>query len=250
MDFRTAPTKIPDIRQFLIDKLIESYERKYREQFKDKFKDLGLEKLDPNIKDLVKLFTVLKILGYTLSLVIDNVDQHYPLSPEIQHEVFLEAQFLTDTLKTITIMSLREESFFRSRLVGVFDAYYIRKFHILSPNFLDVVENRIDYLLEILDLQEEEIRQKVRTRRSLEGKIEDLKMFFRIIRDSLKTPGGKRKLVSGFIENIAGGDMRRALELFDIFLVSGNTKVYEMLERYRETGFYQIAYHQLIKSIN
>jgi len=239
-----------EFRKFLIAKIVEDYERKYAGRMNEQeLKALDLEKIDPTIEGLTKLFTILKILGYTISLVIDNVDQHYPLSPEVQHKVFLEAQFLTDILKTITILSLREESFFKSNLTGVFNAYYISKFHIVSPNFLQLVENRINYLLKILESPEPEIRNRVKTRRPLANKMEDLKAFLIIIRNSFRGYKGRRKMITQFIENIAGGDMRRALELFNLFLVSGNTKVYEMLQIYKDYGSYQIAYHHLIKSI-
>lgn len=250
VDFRTAPSTLEDFRKFMVDKIVEEYEKKYSNRLKEELKGLDLERVDRTIEDLTKLVTILKILGYTISLVIDNVDQHYPLSPEIQHKVFLEAQYLTDVLKTVTILSLREESFFKSNLSGVFNAYYITKFHIVSPNFIDLVANRIDYLLETLELPEPEIKRKVKTRRDLGSRrIDELKQFFRIIESSFKDRRGRRKHITRFFESIAGGDMRRALELFNLFLLSGNTKVYEMLQIFNQTGNYQIAYHHVIKSI-
>jgi len=250
VDFRTAPPELQDFRNFLLNKIVDDYERKYANKLKDELKGLDLQKISPTIEGLTKLFTILKILGYTVSLVVDNVDQHYPLSPETQHKVFLETQHLTDALKTVTILSLREESFFKSNLSGVFDAYYIAKFHITSPNFHELIANRINYLLEILDLPSTEIGKKIKTRRTLlHSEIEDLKIFFQILRNSFRTPTGKPKYITRFIENIAGSDMRRALELFNLFLISGNTRVHEMLETFKKTGSYQIAYHQVIRSI-
>ena len=40
-----------------------------------------------------------------------------------------------------------------------------------------------------------------------------------------------------------------SLDLFANFLISGNTKIDEMLGIYRNSGAYQIAYHQFLKSI-
>jgi KaiC/GvpD/RAD55 family RecA-like ATPase len=250
IDFRTAPPELTDYRGFILRKIVEHYQAKYANELKDKLKGLDLERIDPTIEGVTKLFTVLKIIGYTISLVVDNVDRTYPLSPETQHKIFLDAQYLTDTLKTITILSLREESFFKAHLTGVFDAFYIRKFHIVSPNFLELITSRINYLLEILNLPPTEIAKKVKTRRTLlDNELRDLKIFFQILRDSLKTPTGKPKYITRFIENIAGSDMRRALELFNLFLISGNTKVNEMLNTFQKTGSYQISYHQVLKSI-
>lgn len=250
VDFRTAPARIKDFREFLITKIAQEYENKYAKRLEKELQGLDVEKINPTIKDLIRLFTVLKLFGYTLSLVIDNVDQHYSLSPEIQHQLFLEAQYLTDTLKTITILSLREESFFKSALSGVFDAYYLTKFHIVSPNFLELIEARTNYLLEVLELSDSEIRRKVKTRRPLLSKeMEDLKIFFKIVLDSFRGPEGKRKGITRFVESIAGGDMRRALELFNLFLISGNTRMSRILGIYRKLGSYQIAYYELLTSI-
>lgn len=250
VDFRTAPPKVMDFKEFLITKIAQEYEKKYAKRLEKELQGLDVEKINPTIEDLIRLFTILKLLGYTISLVVDNVDQHYSLSPEIQHKIFLEAQYLTDTLKTITILSLREESFFKSALSGVFDAYYITKFHIVSPNFLELIESRIDYLLEILELSDSKMRRKVKTRRLLLSKeIDDLKTFFKIVLDSFRGPKGKRKQITRFIESIAGGDMRRALEMSNLFLISGNTRMSKMLSIYREIGSYQIAYDQLLRSI-
>jgi len=250
VDFRTAPSELQDFRGFLLSKIVDYYEKKYANELKDKLAGLDLQRIDPTIEGVTKLFAILKILKYNVSIVVDNVDRTYPLSPETQHRVFLETQYLTDTLKTITILSLREESFFKSNLSGVFDAYYITKFHMVSPNFHDLIANRIDYLLEILDLPSSEIGKKVKTRRSLlDSELRDLKVFFQILRDSFRTPTGKPKYITQFIQNIAGSDMRRALELFNLFLISGNTKVYEMLETFKDTGSYQVSYHQVLKSI-
>ncbi len=52
----------------------------------------------------------------------------------------------------------------------------------------------------------------------------------------------------------SGGDMRRTLELFGNFLMSGNTKINEILEKNKKDlrnhgEGYTIAYHQLLKSI-
>jgi KaiC/GvpD/RAD55 family RecA-like ATPase len=250
IDFRTAPPVLQDFRNFMITKIVENYEKRYLNDLKDKLAGLDLKKIEPTVEGLTKLFTILKILGYTVSIVVDNVDRQYPLSPETQHRVFQEAQYLTDLLKTITILSLREESFFKANLSGAFDAYHITKFHIVSPNFHELIANRINFLLEILDLSIAEIGKKIKTRRTLlEPEIQDLKSFFKIIRDSFKTPEGKPKYITRFIQNIAGLDMRRALELFNLFLISGNTKVSEMLGTYKRTGSYQISYHQVIKPI-
>ena len=56
--------------------------------------------------------------------------------------------------------------------------------------------------------------------------------------------------ISEFMSKTSGGDMRRTLDLFGNFLMSGNTKIDEILEKNRKSNTgYTIAYHQLLKSI-
>ena len=43
--------------------------------------------------------------------------------------------------------------------------------------------------------------------------------------------------------------MRWVLQLFGVYLMSGNTKINEMLREFKKSGRYYIAHHQLLKSI-
>lgn len=250
VDFRTAPTDLTDLKSFLTDKIWKYYEKVYVEPLKTDLASFSFDANEPSLQRITKLFVLLKLMGYTLSLVIDNVDQHYMLYPEMQQKVFLEAQNLTDQLKTITLLSLREESFFRHGLSGVLGAYYVSAFHVTSPGFGDLVQSRIEYLLGILKMPDHEIAKRIKTRRSLLGKeLQDLSAFFEIIRDSFKSKTSKPTYVMNFIESIAGSNMRKGLEMFNMFLISGNTKVNEMLGYLRREGAYHIAYHNVLRSI-
>lgn len=250
VDFRNAPTDLADIKNFLIKKIVEHYERTYAERLRDKLEPLGLYKTEHTLEWLTKLFTALKILKYTLSIVIDNVDQHYQLFPEMQQKVFVETQHLTDALRAITILSLREESFFKHGLAGAFGAYYITRFHVTSPNFNDVLLSRITYLLKMLELPESEIIKRIKARRGLLDKeIEDIRQFFEIVKDAFAPTASTPKYVARFLENVAGSNMRKGLDMFNLFLISGNTKVHEMLERFRTQGSYTLAHHHVMKSI-
>ncbi|MCJ7633102.1 hypothetical protein MUP77_12010, partial [Candidatus Bathyarchaeota archaeon] len=91
---------------------------------------------------------------------------------------------------------------------------------------------------------------RIKTRRALLGKeLEDVKAFFEIIRDSFKSKTTKPRYVMQFIESIAGANMRKGLDMFNLFLISGNTKVNEMLKYLRNQGSYTIAYHHVMRSI-
>lgn len=247
VNFRDAPADESSIRQYIYDSILEDFFEKYTELFNELRTKYEFEVIGANLKDLTLLFAFLKGLGYTLSIVIDNVDQHRSLSPDYHEKVFIEANSITKKFRTITIMTLREESFYRSGIGGVFDAYYIEKFIIPHPDFVKLIMYRLDYILDKLELPEDEFKQLIRTNLDFDYRLKRIKKFLQIVKDSIARRPDVG--ISQFMTRTCGGNMRRALELFARFLVSGNTKIQEMLDIYNYSGFYQIAYHHFIKSI-
>ena len=117
----------------------------------------------------------------------------------------------------------------------------INTINITSPLFKEVVNARIDYLFELLELSYKEIQQKIGTRKRIERDKRDIITFLDLVKDSVS--------IVEFIEHIAGGDMRTALKFLSSFLVSGNIKIQEILGKYRRQGFYDVARHQFLKAI-
>lgn len=248
VDFRTAPTDKQSIRKHILDNILEQFKAKYGKLLKDYLLKLRMETVQATSDDLAKLFLLLHYEGYIPSLVVDNVDQHIVESPTYHESVFLEANSLTKEFQTITIMTLREESFYSSSTAGVFNAYYIEQYRIMPPDFRKIVLNRLNYILTILDLPNEELQQLLEVNLNFEPQILTIKGFLNSIKFTLTHRANKS--VSKFISQTSGGNMRRALELFASFLVSGNTKVREIVEAKNKDGsFYIIAEHQFVKSI-
>jgi hypothetical protein len=151
----------------------------------------------------------------------------------------MEAIHLTDLFKTVIIMSLREETFLTSTKTGVFDAYDIPKFHISSPNFISVINSRLDFAIKVIPTEfnfSPDVASK-------------LIKYFKIIKSSLILGNPQSERLINFMESISVGDIREALRMFNYFTVSGNTDVTEIFKIFDDTGAYQIAYHQFIKSI-
>lgn len=247
IDFRDAPTDKKSIRSYILGSILGEFKLKYGDLLSSFLEKLKMEKAEPTIEDLSKLFLMLKYEGYVPSLVIDNVDQHIFESPTYHESVFLEANNLTKELRTITIMTLREESFYRSSIGGVFDAYYIEQYRIMPPDFRKLLLYRLSYVLRKLELPEEELQKWLNVSLNFKPQLEMIREFLNIIKDTLQQRANKS--VSRFISKTSGGNMRRALELFASFLVSGNTKVWEIVETKRREGSYIIAEHQFVKSI-
>jgi hypothetical protein len=154
----------------------------------------------------------------------------------MQEKIFLETEHITDELRLVTILTLREETYYRSTLVGPLDAYDKRKFYISSPKFELVILNRIDYLLDLLKKNPDVINKILKTSCDLEDKIDEIVAFFKIIKYSLERKKiNKAASITYFITQISAGNMRVALRI--------------MLHIYEEQGVYMIHNYQFLKSV-
>ena len=147
-------------------------------------------------------------------IFIDNVDQ---LSPEYQAQIFLLAQRVTGLVGSITIVALREESYYTANVSKTFTAYSSRKFHIASPNFQKMIGNRIEYSLRRLQQQ----RDNAGVTRDEENKSQDIYDFLRIVEVGIL----ENTRIGRFIKALCYGNMRFALEMFCMFITSGETDV-------------------------
>jgi len=246
IDFRYAPREEEKIRDHILKGILDEFRIKYGDLLVNYLKKLKIDKVEPTVEDILKLFLMLKYEGYIPSLVIDNVDQHIHESPTFHESVFLDANNLTKELRTITIMTLREESYYGSR-TGVFDAYYIDQYRITPPNLRKLLLYRLDYVLRKLELSKDELKKWLKADLDFVTRIETIKEFLDIVKVTLQQRANRS--VSRFVSRTCGGDMRKSLELFANFLVSGNTKIKEILDTKHREGSYIIAEHQFIKSI-
>lgn len=176
-----------------------------------------------------------------LVLFIDNVDQ---LSPSYQAQIFLLAQRITRTVGSITVLALREESYYTANLQKTLTAYTSRKFHIASPRFRRMIDSRVRFALEVLEKNQGPTEYVLRSGISIDRKA--VADFLRIIETSIFE---QNRNIARFIEALCFGNMRQALDMFTTFMTSGATDVDKMLGIYRQTGGYFVAFHEFVKSI-
>lgn len=202
-----------------------------------------LEKWQADATDYVpRLLRVAKSdRGLQTVLFMDNVDQ---LSPAYQAQVFLLAQRVTRTVGSLTVLALREESYYTASLQKTLTAYTNRKFHIASPRFRRLIDSRIKFALDILEREKGPIDYVLRDGISIDRvAIAD---FLRIIETSIFE---QNLNIARFIEALCFGNMRLALDMFTMFMTSGATAVDKMLNIYRRDGAYFVAFHEFVKSI-
>ena len=174
-------------------------------------------------------------------LFIDNVDQ---LDSEYQAQIFLLAQRITRMAGSVTVIALREESYYAPSVQNTFTAYTSHKFHIASPQFLPMIQNRIQYAIRALETQKNKIAGTVLHAQAFDSR--DISDFLRIVEFSILEWSRR---ISRFIECICFGNMRSALQMFTTFLTSGATDVDKMLLIYRRSGQYNVAFHEFQKSV-
>jgi len=202
-----------------------------------------LEKWQSNTSDYVPrlLRVIQKDRRARIILFIDNVDQ---LSPLYQGQVFLLAQRMTRSIDALTILALREESYYTANLQRTLTAFTSRRFHIASPQFRKLIDNRIRYALNILEKSLGPVRYVLGDGVPIDRAA--VASFLRIIEKSIFE---KNMNIARFIEALCFGNMRQALDMFTLFMTSGATDVDKMLNIYEREGAYFVAFHEFVKSI-
>jgi predicted type IV restriction endonuclease len=248
VDFKNAPSDEKCIRDYIFKSIFEDFKRKYSELFLKCLDKTKIEKAEPTFEHIKAMLSALRDEGFVLSLVVDNVDQHIFQSSTFHESVFIEANNLSKELKTITIMTLREESFYKSSTGGPFDAYYIEQYRIMPPDLQSLLLLRLKYVQRKLKLPKTELQKWLCVGTTYNPPLDMISSFLASIEFTLEQKANRG--VVRFVSGTSGGNMRRALELFANFLVSGNTKVKEIVEtRNKVADTYIIAEHQFIKSI-
>jgi len=174
-------------------------------------------------------------------LFIDNVDQ---LAPKYQASIFMLAQRITNMVNSVTVISLREESYYAVAVQKTFTAYTNRKFHIASPRFRPLIGTRIKFALKALDDAKD--TYNLFSHSGIHINKQDLADFLRIVQKSIF---GINRNIARFVDAICYGNMRWALQMFGTFLCSGAVDVDKMLRIYRRDGNYYVAFHEWVKSI-
>jgi hypothetical protein len=183
-----------------------------------------------------------------LIIIIDNADQ---FNDEIQEQVFLFAHSLAKTSLCGTVISLREGYYYKWRFSPPFDAYESNVYHITAPKYSEILQKRLDYTLENLDVNDIEIEaqnaQGYKVKINNQAVIEFLSSLKSSIFSSDNTD------IINFLNQTTYPNIREGLRIFKLFLTSGHTKVedYIIRERFRtgEESHSPIPFHEFIKSI-
>ena len=184
----------------------------------------------------LKLIESLRRQHRGLVVVIDNTDQYSAL----QEYCFTVARQIATDLKSLVIVSMREEKFYASSIHGVLDAFQNSGFHLSSPSPRTVFLKRLGFVHDLLtnDRSCDELLG-VDTPGHVRTTLARLLLNFQT---EFNTPNSH---LSNFLTACAHGNIRLALELFRGMLQSRYTNIDEITSRNDWT--WQI--HQVLKPV-
>ena len=171
-------------------------------------------------------------------VVIDNADQR---SDDIQQKAFLAAQEIAEHWQATVFIALRIETFYRSQRLGTLSGYHPKAFTIAPPRIDTVIEKRLNFALRLTsgDIPVKNLGDDIGIN------LERLDSIIRVFLRSLKENGD---LVE-FLDNIAGGNVRLALDLVRGFLGSGHVNTDKIIQIFEQSGRYIIPLHEFYRAV-
>ena len=271
IDFGSGPTLAQDLSLFIMDEMkkqllerygIDTEERNFvfgvlhrdldrfekgvyadiRDISPETFKKKRLEYVEEKLRnkdEYLRLCLTHIYKGRKKQVVIflDNVDQ---CSDELQEEAFMIGQSMADRWPVTVFISIRPQTFYKSRISGTLDAYHPRAFTIGPPRVDEVVNKRLRYGINLLD------------RGTILGladrvtiKVQSLKDYLEVLACSFD----ESRYLNEFLDNMCGGNIRLALEFVRAFIGSGHVDTDKILDIYRDTGRYLVPLHEFQRAI-
>lgn len=214
-------------------------ERANRKRFEEKIADFLMAKYSEPEDYLTRTLRYLADKqNVRCVLVLDNVDQ---LDGALQQDIFTFAHSVAGRTHSLALVTMWEETYLRSKRGGALSAYQTMAYAIPPTSVVDIIDRRLEYMLQ--QLNETGIARFLLPDESLVKDVED---FLRLVRQSLLH---NKKRTRFFLESVAMGNLRRAMDVFALFLNSGHSDAGKMLSIYRQDQQYDIPLHEFIKSI-
>ena len=272
MDFGGEPTLTDDLNEYVMDQFVEEMREDYDidvesdhfvrqvykkelqsfrtgvqaplkesnpEKFAEKEVDLLERKLSKRDRHLrASLRYITKSQHRQVVVFLDNIDQR---DFAFQEKVFLIGQSLAETWPATVFLSLRPDTFFRSREEGSLTAYQPRVFTISPPDIGKVITKRLNFCRELVETPEHR-RQIVPE--TLDEQVKVLADYLKFVEGSFRRP----ELVE-FVENLGGGNVRAALGFLQTFVGSGHVNTQKIREIAEDRGSYTVPFHEFVRAI-
>lgn len=169
-------------------------------------------------------------------IFIDNTDQR---SETEQQEAFLVAQELAERWPATVYVTLRPETFHKSRRTGTLSGYHPKAFTIFPPRVDRVIVKRLTFALKITD---------GRIPLPALGSQIKLQNLGAIIKTFVVSLNENEPLVE-CIDNISAGNIREALAYVQDFFGSGHVDTQKILDWHNRTGAYTVPVHEFLRAV-
>ncbi len=171
-------------------------------------------------------------------LFLDNIDQR---PADFQDDVFVMAQAMSANWPVTVFVSLRPSTFFLSRSKGSLSAYQPRVFTIAPPRVDLVIKRRVRFAVD-------QLHQTGRLSwfpDSISLQADVLEKYLAALLHSFDT---NEELVE-FIDNVSGGNVRRALDFVGTFIGSGHVDTEKIIDIVESTGSYVVTVHEFLRAV-
>ncbi len=169
-------------------------------------------------------------------LSLDNADQR---DFDTQQSAFIIAQEIAKEWNSTVFVSVRPQTFFKSKRSGALTAYPHKIFTISPPRIDSVIEKR---LLFALSMAEGNI--PIETMEYLRINADSLAQFIKALLNSLSD----NPQLHEFLDNITGGNIRSGIEFITNFIGSPNIDAEKIIDIMNNTGKYRIPLHEFTKT--
>lgn len=172
-------------------------------------------------------------------LVFDNADQ---FSENTQDEVFRLAQKFAKDIGCASVISLREESYWKNKNHGTLSAFHAISYHVQPPRLNQVISKRFKFAQKLLSEIERDFvdsEENLITKEELAGVLNKISQS--VLADDSK--------YLELLEYLSPFEIRRPLQFLSTFLVSGHTNMDSLLKSYRRGTDIRIGFHEFFTAI-
>jgi hypothetical protein len=205
-----------------------------------------LSKLINNKEEHIKysLHHIARGRSKQIVLFMDNVDQR---NENIQEDAFFISQEIAANWDATVFLTLRPQTYYRSKLEGALTGYHPKAFTIAPPRVDEVILKRLKFAQQIAKGEKKisVLSDKVII------KLSKLLTYLEILEYSFSQ---NQELIE-FIDNISYGNIRLALEFITTFISSGHVDTEKIFEKDQEHidnidgQRYRIALHEFLRAI-
>lgn len=170
-------------------------------------------------------------------IFLDNVDQRTYI---FQQESFLVANAMAERWPVAVVLTLRPESYYRSKQAGALGAYHPKAFTVSPPRLDVVIERRLRYAEALI------AKGTLPSLNGIRVDSDSLKQYLGVLVGSF---ANRRRDLVEFCDNMCGGNVRLALEFVRLFIGSGHVNTQKILNEVGRQGRYLVPLHEFVRAV-